>query len=502
MRKYGWTMLAALLCLATTACKDDDDWNNVDPNDTEDVQVNKKTHEYLSEMYLWNDEYKTLTPDYTVAYDDYMTTHLLQLTTNTLDKKPAGNNKYTLYSYVEKRAAASAESSGTTHSLAASEKEVEYSYGITGITPVSIISADSTTGVYFCVQGVYPESSAAQGGLKRGDMLSSVGGKKLTKNNYTDLYYSLLQPTAAGTTTLTVDTLVDGNMQQHRTVQATCSATYCNPVVFTKTETKGSHTVGYLVFDHFSPGFGQELYDAFADFKSQGVTDLILDLRYNRGGRTTMANLLATLIAGKNGEGKVFSSMRYNDTRMAKRSGKRSEEKFGYPDNDGLGATVTGACLDLTHVYVLVTGSTASASELIINALRGIGTEVTLIGERTEGKNVGMEYKEITASSGTVYRILPITFQIYNCNGESDYADGFAPDVELDENNPYNQERAFYVCRPYGSANEPLYAKALQLITGTTTVSRSSALAATPAPAGTRLTTPPGARAHREGLIK
>lgn len=494
-------MLAALLCLATTACKDEDDWNNVDPSDAEDVQVNKKTHEYLGEMYLWNDEYKTLTPDFTVAYDDYMTTHLLQLTTNTLDKKADENGKYSLYSYVERRAAASAESSGTTHSLAASEKEAEYSYGITGITAVSIATTDSTANVYFCVQGVYPGSSAAQNGLKRGDMVSGVGGKKLTKSNYTNLYYALLQPTAEGTTTLTVDTITSAGMQKLRTVTATCSATYCNPVIFTKTESVGSHKVGYLVFDHFSAGFGQELYDAFADFKSQGVTDLILDLRYNRGGRTTTANLLATLIAGASCEGKVFSSMRYNDTRMSKRGGKRYDENFGYPNNEGLGASVTGACLDLTRVCVLTTGSTASASELVINALRGIGVEVTLVGERTEGKNVGMEYKDITASSGNIYRILPITFQIYNCNGESDYADGFAPDVQLDENNPYNQERTFYACRPYGSAGEPLYAKALQLLTGTTAAQRSPAQTVSPALSGSRMATS-AVRPQRNGLIR
>lgn len=484
MKRSLWLPILGLLCVLASCSEDE--FAGIDRNDTEDVQVNKKVDEYLRSMYLWNDEYASFTPDYEQGYKDFLRTSLLRLTTNTLDKKPATDSTYALYSYIEKRIIATADAS-TSHygdeaaqyagdgtqngsgqtlpALAKDSKELEYSFGFTGLTALALSQGDSTS-IYFCVQGVFPGSDADQQGFKRGDVLGGIDGEPLTRDNYQSVYLRLLQPEEVQSVTLGRFVLRDSALVEDGSVGVSSTATYCNPIIYNKVEERGGRTVGYLVYDNFDAGFDQELLDAFTSLKSQGVNELVLDLRYNRGGRTNTANLLASCIVGEQGQGKVFASLRYNDTRMAAKGGKRTDEQFSWPKYSSLGKSIADGALGLSRVVVLVTGNTASASELVVNALRGIGIEVILIGEQTEGKNVGMEYKDIKVPSGNTYRLSPITFQTYNALGQSDYADGFAPDIVIDENHPDGDATVFHLPRPYGQADEPLYARAMERLTG------------------------------------
>lgn len=504
MQIRQWTSIfaAALLLLASASCSNSDDGGVTDPNDSENVQVNKNVHQYLSERYLWNSEYNTLTPNYDQDYKAFLSNQLLRLTTNVLDKKADADGKYSLYSYIQLHNGVAASDGETADIQAKVAKEEEYSYGFTGFGPVALAGSDSAAQVYFCVRGVYPGSHAERQGLQRGDMIESVNGVPLTTDNYVSLYYSLLQPTAAATASIGVRQFQNNVPAGLITYTVNCTAAYCNPILYNKVVDTLGTKVGYLVYDNFDAGYEEELYNVFADFKSQGISDLILDFRYNRGGRTTSANLLATCIAGAQSQGKVFSSFAYNLERMAKRGGKRDDTNFAYPSFDNLGRDITAACLGLSRVYVLTTKATASASELVINALRGIGVEVVLVGKQTEGKNVGMELKDISTTYGNTYRLAPITFQVFNANGESDYADGFAPTVELEETNPYNHTATFYVYRPYGSAGEPLYATALSLITGGQQNGVQKVAAVSKGASGQQLPTPQLERLGHSGIIK
>lgn len=240
---------------------------------------------------------------------------------------------------------------------------------------------------------------------------------------------------------------------------------YKNPVLFKQVKGTGGHKIGYLVYSGFEAGFDGELFDAFKYFKGENVTDLILDLRYNGGGYTISANLIASCIAGAASEGKVFTNYRYNETRMEKSTEEQRRQLFLYSNYANLGTSLSAGGLGLTHIYCLVGKGTASASELVINALRGIDVEVTLIGEQTVGKNVGMEFEDMTVRDNA-YRIVPITFQTYNAKGFGDYETGFTPDKLIDEKDPYNETNVFYRYREYGSDEEFLYAAALEMITG------------------------------------
>lgn len=429
---------------------------------TEDMEVNEEVDQYLREMYLWNDEYKTLDLDFTKGYEDFFYNALGSMTTNTLDKRPAEDGlRYTLFSYIEKR-----EPVSTPRNTKLVFKEPAYSFGITGMTVISIGTQNDYT-TYFCIQGVYPDSPADIAGIKRGSMINSINGEKINNGNIENYYYSLLYPSGVFSLNLREDIIESGSTTGTKEINIVSKAMYCNPIIAQKVIEKDGHNIGYLVYSRFDAGFDQELFDTFKGFKSKNVTDLIIDLRYNGGGHTLSANLMATCIAGAAAQGKVFTTLRYNKERMEKLNNKREEELFAYTNYVNLGASLSAGSLGLTRVYCLVGNGTASASELVINSLRGIDIEVILIGEKTTGKNVGMEYEDVTIRNNT-YRVVPITFQSYNAKGYGDYENGFTPEPGLiiDETNPFNESGRFYIHRDYATNDEPLYAKAIELITG------------------------------------
>ena len=230
-----------------------------------------------------------------------------------------------------------------------------------------------------------------------------------------------------------------------------------------------------MVYSAFESGFDQELFDVFKEFKNQGIEELILDLRYNGGGDVTSANLISSCIAGDFCIGKTFASYRYNDGRMKALNNQRPIQKFVYSLYDNLNTSLSDGGLNLRKIYCLVTDDSASASELVINALRGIDIEVVLIGTTTHGKNVGMEGVELTVDTDK-YLLFPITFQAYNAKGFGDFENGFTPDYEINENKPNGEYFEGY--GDFGTESDPLYAKAISLISGTDLVTTTPTRAA------------------------
>lgn len=407
-----------------------------------DVELNRKVDAYLKEMYLWNDEYKGLSLNFAQNYDDFFYGALGSMKTNTLDKR--GN---TLFSFIEKRTAINSRSTKYV------KKELRYNFGITGMFAANI----TEIGICFIVRGVYPESSAASAGIKRGTIITRINGQKITESNYRNLYYELYIPTS--TRTIEITDYKDNK------ITITSKPTYASPIIMKQVKEVDGRKIGYLVYSEFDAGYDDELFEAFNYFKSENISDLILDLRYNGGGNVISANLIASCIAGSAAQEKVFVQYRYNEERMKKHNNKRAEELFSYSNYANLGTSLEAGGLNLSRVYCLVGNGTASASELVINSLRGIDVEVVLIGEKTTGKNVGMEYEDIAMGNDS-YRVAPITFQSYNAKGFGDYAAGFSPNLAIDELNPKNEANAIYLYRDYGTSEEFLYAAAVQMITG------------------------------------
>lgn len=418
---------------------------------SKDVQINIQMDKYLRDNYLWNDEYASLDVDYTMNYQDFLFNNLASMTTNTLDNRSYpdgyGGTYHTLFSYVQKSISVK-----SYRSTEYTEKTLEYNFGMTGLGAALINDT-----VAFIVQGVYHDSPAERSGIKRGTVIKQIDGNNITPYNINDYFYELLIPSSSHK----LDIMYDNGKH----VSLTSTAMLLNPIIYKNVDEIDGHRIGYLVYSGFDGAFDRELFDVFKYFKSQNITDLVLDLRYNRGGHVMSANLISSCVAGEYSDGRVFASYLFNPTRMRALNNKREEYMFEYSKYENLGISLAGGDLGLKHIYCLVTNTTASASELVINALRGIDVEVTLIGQTTMGKNVGMEPISVVAD-GEYYDFAPITFQTFNAKGFGDYGGGFVPDVEIDETNPYNENEVYYLPRPYGSHNEYLYAEALKMITG------------------------------------
>ena len=216
-----------------------------------------------------------------------------------------------------------------------------------------------------------------------------------------------------------------GGLQRSVTMAATQITK--TPVQNVRTIDTPSGRVGYLTFnDHLTPAEGQ-LVDAFTELQSQGVDDLVLDLRYNGGGFLYIASQLGYMIAGSTRTaGKTFERLSFNDKRSAETNDPDNDTPFfnvasGF-DNSGTTENAPLPTLNLGRVYVLASPGTCSASEAVVNGLRGVGVEVVLVGGTTCGKPYGFTAKD---NCGISY--FPIEFKGVNEVGFGDYADGFTP---------------------------------------------------------------------------
>lgn len=215
------------------------------------------------------------------------------------------------------------------------------------------------------------------------------------------------------------------------------------------TSTRG-RSVGYILFNSHDIGAQDDLITAFQQLQAAGVQDLILDLRNNSGGFLYIAVTAASMITGPSSEGKVFEQLRYNDKRTTLTAASTlrfsSRVQFSetlYPRGTELPQ------LGLPRVFVLTSGTTCSASESIINSLRGIGVQVIRIGTTTCGKPYGF-----TQKNNCGWALFPIEFQGTNAQGFGDYTTGFRPTCEITQ--PARTEP--------GSSTDPLYNGALYYI--------------------------------------
>ena len=197
-----------------------------------------------------------------------------------------------------------------------------------------------------------------------------------------------------------------------------------NPVpLISSVSTPGGQPVGYLLFNDHSEGAQDKLIAAMQSVQSQGIRELVLDMRYNSGGYLYVAQALASMVSGTSANGRVFESLRYNDKRDANsRAGTFSFSNAVQYRESVYPAGYALPRLNLRRVYMLTSDETCSASESVINGLRGVDVEVVLIGSTTCGKPYGFTRKD---NCGRAY--FPIEFKGTNAKGFGDYSAGFAP---------------------------------------------------------------------------
>ena len=306
--------------------------------------------------------------------------------------------------------------------------------------------------VFGYVRYVLPNSDAAQQEVVRGMIFSSVDGVQLSDTNYTDLLdtdsYTLSWATYDGITvspTGATTSLVKTQQTQ-------------NPIQLRQVLEINGQKIGYLMYNAFTNEFDQALNNVFADFAAQGISDLVLDLRYNGGGSVKTATYLSGMITGQF-NGQIFYNEQWNSDRQQVYA---SPGLFVNQMDNGTALNTLG----LNRVYVLTSPSTASASELVINGLTPY-IEVVQIGTATRGKFQASfllydapapSFTRSLANTGHRYAMLPLVFKTLNAAGVTDYADGLVPDIELSE--------SFDNLGMLGTLSEPLLAQAIAEITG------------------------------------
>lgn len=303
------------------------------------------------------------------------------------------------------------------------------------------------------VRYIIPNSDASAKAIKRGDLFTSVNGTKLTVSNYE----ALLLNSDSYTLNL-ADYNGSAFVLNGKSVALTKTVLEENPIFINKVITSGSHKIGYLMYNGFYSEYDDRLNQAFGELKGQGVTDFVLDLRYNGGGSIATSAKLASMITGQF-DTQIFSKMTFNSKQMQGISAADLEDlnvRFVKNLNS----------LNMSTVYVITTASTASASELIINGLKPY-INVVQIGETTVGKNVGSftvyDSETLTTKKGInpnhKYAMQPLVLKITNSVNFGDYTQGLIP--------TYQQYESVLNYGVLGETSEPLLNIAISKITGT-----------------------------------
>ncbi len=300
-----------------------------------------------------------------------------------------------------------------------------------------------------------PNTPASAAGLVRGTTILEIDGVDVTNGSDTDTLNNGLSPAAAGESHQFRVRDPDGT---ERNINLTAQTVTSTPVQNVRTVATTSGNVGYMLFnDHIAPA-EQGLIDAFTQLANDNVNDLVIDLRYNGGGFLYIASELAYMIAGNTATAnRTFETMRFNDKHTA-RNPITGETITPMPFFNTSTAGQFLPALNLSRVFVLTGAGTCSASESVINGLRGIGIDVIQIGSRTCGKPYGF-YP--TDNCGTTY--FTIQFRGENEQGFGDYADGFSPqNASIQTTVLPGCQVADDFSQPLGDINESRFAAALQ----------------------------------------
>lgn len=261
------------------------------------------------------------------------------------------------------------------------------------------------TGFELRVTDVFPESPAAEAGFDRGTEILTLNGKSVQRTYEDGEWGTIFGGDEIGYSLEVGFRTREGVSKTARMAKRVVTIPTV-PLISVYEE--GSKKVGYIVFKNFVEPSYTALDGAFAIMQASGVNELVLDLRYNGGGLVAVAQHLAGLIGGDRTSGEVFAQYVHN----AKQSSRNSAIRFPRP----------AAALRLSKLVVITTKSSASASELVINALRPF-MPVLVVGENTYGKPVGQYGFRFCDKM-----LWPVSFSIQNARGEGNYFGGFAPD--------------------------------------------------------------------------
>ncbi|RPG60351.1 MAG: hypothetical protein CBC41_000725 [Flavobacteriaceae bacterium TMED81] len=421
MRKF---LLYVLLLFTLISCKDEDD--NIAPRQY-DFEIEDFIWEGLNTYYYWQNSVPDLADNRFDSQKSYA---------NFLSQFNA-NHELLFESLLSDKDRFSWIMSDYT----ALEKQLSRIYTTSGMM-IGLGRTGNSDDLFAFVRYVLPDSDAATKNIVRGDLFLSVNNEQLTVDNYRALLSSEVESFSielaqindqmVTPTGISVD-LVKTEIQE-------------NPIHMHKLIELNNVKIGYLMYNGFVADFDDELESAFAEFQTQGVDQLIVDLRYNRGGSVSTSIKLASMITGQF-SGEVFAQTQHND----KRSSLNEDYLF----------EATAVQLKMDRLYVISSEDTASASEFLINGLSPY-IDVIVIGDDTTGKNVGSySIYDWIDDKGNVnprhtWAMQPITLKIANSEGFADFENGLQADYRLQE--------VVANLGTLGEIDEPLLQKTLEVM--------------------------------------
>ena len=455
--KLKYVLLTLLMGLAFTSCSRDADSDETAK--TTPDEINELVWKPMNTWYYWQSNVANLSDSKIASTNNYA---------NFINGKTPDALFYSLlyqrgtvdrFSWIENN-----NEVVNVSKIAEVKKSGGFSYGIypKDLNNVNLVAL---------INYVVPDSPAALAGLKRGDVITKVNGAQLTSNNYNQLENTQVTLTLAASVGFGISSLVTTDKSGTVTVAQTDIDE--NPVVYYEKKVYGSKNIGYLVFNGFKSDYNDELNAAFAKMKSDGINELVLDLRYNGGGSLETAVALAQMINGSFTT-KPYVYLDFNNKHNSEDGFENLSDKvrvFNLVDNEPTFQRDESInSLALTKIYVLVSFQTASASELTIQCLKKYINVIT-IGDETVGKFVGSNtlYDSPTSnytsfanrSTKHQWQLQPITFTYFNKDKDVNPAK-ITPDHDI---NPYD---TFLNLVEFGNVKDPCLKKALELITGQT----------------------------------
>lgn len=333
------------------------------------------------------------------------------------------------------------------------EQRLQGVFKTNGMEATPYALASSPTDVFYLVTLVLPNSDAEAKGVKRGDIFGQVNGTTITRSNFIDVISSDVYTINLGTynTNGTPETSDDSIVTDGDDITLEKFQLTENPIFISDVFQVNGENVGYLMYNGFIAGSEVGLNSVFADFKANNVQHLVLDLRYNPGGRVNVTTYLASMITGQF-TGQIFEKLIYNENRQNKNQ--------DYVFSDNFGGTAINS-LGLDKIYVLTTNRSASASEGIINGLNPY-IEIVQIGEATRGKTQASSLFYDSANFGRqganpahTYVLQPLIANGVNKNLE------VVPGTGLPPTTGFEYSENILNLGVLGDVNEPMLALAL-----------------------------------------
>ena len=302
---------------------------------------------------------------------------------------------------------------------------------------------------------VMPQSPASDAGLQRGEWIMMIDDSVFLTQKNEALLTEGTGPLHLTIGKYTVMQTEDGEDVGAVVADHTTLLPQARPVndaaipVSSIIEMDNTVCVGYLACNSFQPDTDETLRSLSRNFADAGISDLVIDLRYNQGGLMESAQLLATLLVPQNELGSLMASLHYHPDNASKNRSLTFDADL----------LQTGNNLNMNRIFVLTSNETAAASEMFINCLKPY-MDVILIGETTQGHYVGTES---FTTARYPWELKLAVCEVFNANGTADYTSGFTPDYQVDAlSDPFR-------ILPLGNPDEALLYTALSVINGSLT---------------------------------